>query len=170
MKNIKVLIDNEKLQKRIKDIALEIEKDYVGKELTLVCILKGSIMFFSDLAKNINKNIKLDFIRISSYESYESKDIKLVEGLLSDIKGKNIILVEDIIDTGKTMNYLIPYLQKLKPNDIKVCTLLDKPSKRIVPFKANYVAFEIDDKFVVGYGLDFNEDYRNLNYVGYIEK
>ncbi len=170
MKNIKILIDNETLKKRIKEIAKEIEKDYVGKEITLICILKGSIMFFSDLAKSINKNVKLDFIRVSSYENYESKKIKLVEGLLSDIKNKNIILIEDIIDTGKTMNYLIPYLKKMKPNSIKVCTLLDKPSKRIIPFDADYVAFEVDDKFIVGYGLDFNEDYRNLDYVGYIEK
>ena len=170
MKNIKILIDNKTLSKRIKEIAKEIEKDYIGEEVTLVCILKGSIMFFSDLAKNINKNVKLDFIRISSYENYESKNIKLVEGLLDDIKGKNIILIEDIIDTGKTMNYLIPYLKKLEPSSIKVCTLLDKPSKRIIPFSADYVAFEVDDKFLVGYGLDFNEDYRNLNYIGYIEK
>ena len=170
MKNIKILIDNETLKKRIKEIAKEIEKDYVGKEITLICILKGSIMFFSDLAKSINKNVKLDFIRVSSYGNYESKKIKLVEGLLSDIKNKNIILIEDIIDTGKTMNYLIPYLKKMKPNSIKVCTLLDKPSKRIIPFDADYVAFEVDDKFIVGYGLDFNEDYRNLDYVGYIEK
>ena len=170
MKNIKVLIDNETLQKRIKEIAKEIENDYTGKEVTLVCILKGSIMFFSDLIRNIDKNIKLDFIRISSYDKYKSGEIKLVKGLLSDIKGKNIILVEDIIDTGKTMNYLISYLEKQEPNSIKVCTLLDKPSKRTMPFKADYVAFEVDDKFIVGYGLDFNEDYRNLNYVGYIEK
>lgn len=170
MNDIKVLINEEKLQERIKEIAKEIEKDYENKEINLICILKGSIFFTCDIAKNINKNVKIDFLRIASYEGTHSNKIKLVSDLLPSIEDKDIIVIEDIIDTGKTLNYLIPYLNKSNPRSIKVCTLLDKPSKRIVDFTADYVGFEVDDKFIVGYGLDYNQNYRNLPFIGYIEK
>ena len=170
MDDIKVLIDEEKLEKRVKELAKEIEEDYKDKEINLICILKGSIMLTCDLAKNINRNVTIDFLRVSSYENDKSKTISFVKGLLPDIKGKDIILIEDIIDSGKTMNFLVPLLSKMKPNSIKVCTLLDKPSRRTIPFEADYVGFTIEDKFVLGYGMDYNQKYRNLKFIGYIEK
>lgn len=170
MDDIKVLIDEEKLEKRVKELAKEIEEDYKDKEINLICILKGSIMLTCDLAKNINRNVMIDFLRVSSYENDKSKTISFVKGLLPDIKGKDIILIEDIIDSGKTMNFLVPLLSKMKPNSIKICTLLDKPSRRTIPFKADYVGFTIEDKFVLGYGMDYNQKYRNLKFIGYIEK
>ena len=170
MDDIKVLIDEEKLEKRVKELAKEIEEDYKDKEINLICILKGSIMLTCDLAKNINRNVMIDFLRVSSYENDKSKTISFVKGLLPDIKGKDIILIEDIIDSGKTMNFLVPLLSKMKPTSIKVCTLLDKPSRRTIPFEADYVGFTIEDKFVLGYGMDYNQKYRNLKFIGYIEK
>lgn len=170
MDNIKVLIDEETLRKRVEELAKKIEEDYKNKEINLICILKGSIMFTCDLAKNINENVMIDFLRVSSYENNKSKTISFVKGLLPDIKGKDIILIEDIIDSGKTMNYLVPLLKKMKPNSIKVCTLLDKPSRRIMPYQADYVGFTIEDKFVLGYSMDYDQKYRNLKYIGYIEK
>lgn len=170
MNDIKVLIDEEKLEKRVKELAKEIEEDYKDKEINLICILKGSIMLTCDLAKNINRNVMIDFLRVSSYENDKSKTISFVKGLLPDIKGKDIILIEDIIDSGKTMNFLVPLLSKMKPNSIKICTLLDKPSRRTIPFEADYVGFTIEDKFVLGYGMDYNQQYRNLKFIGYIEK
>lgn len=170
MDDIKVLIDEEKLEKRVKELAKEIEEDYKDKEINLICILKGSIMLTCDLAKNINRNVMIDFLRVSSYENDKSKTISFVKGLLPDIKGKDIILIEDIIDSGKTMNFLVPLLSKMKPNSIKICTLLDKPSRRTIPFEADYVGFTIEDKFVLGYGMDYNQKYRNLKFIGYIEK
>ena len=170
MEDIKVLIDKKTLLKRIKELAKEIEKDYKDKEINLICILKGSIMFTADLARNINRNVNIDFLRVSSYQDNKSKTISFVKGLLPDIKGKDILLIEDIIDSGKTMNFLVPFLNKMKPNSIKVCTLLDKPSRRTHPFKADYTGFEIKDKFVLGYGMDYNQKYRNLSFIGYKEK
>lgn len=170
MDDIKVLIDEEKLEKRVKELAKEIEEDYKDKEINLICILKGSIMLTCDLAKNIDRNVMIDFLRVSSYENDKSKTISFVKGLLPDIKGKDIILIEDIIDSGKTMNFLVPLLSKMKPNSIKICTLLDKPSRRTIPFEADYVGFTIEDKFVLGYGMDYNQKYRNLKFIGYIEK
>ena len=170
MEDIKILIDEDTLKKRIKELAKEIEKDYEGKDINLICILKGSIMFTADLARAINKNIRIDFLRVSSYENTESKEINFVKGLMPNIEGKDIILIEDIVDSGKTMNFLVPYLNKMNPKSIKVCTLLDKPTRRTVPFTPDYIGFTIEDKFVLGYGLDYNQDYRNLNYIGYIEK
>lgn len=170
MSNIKVLISEEMLQKRVKELAKKIEIDYKEKDINFICILKGSIFFTCDLAKNIGKNVKIDFLRIASYDKENSGKINLVANLLPSIRNKDIIIIEDIIDTGKTLNYLVPLLKKENPKSIKVCTLLDKPSKREIDFKANYVGFEIEDKFVIGYGLDYDQDYRNLPYIGYIEK
>lgn len=170
MDNIKVLIDEKTLLKRVKEIAKEIENDYKDKEINLICILKGSIMFTSDLARNINKSVHIDFLRVSSYINNKSKNISFVKGLLPEIKDKDIILIEDIIDSGKTMNFLVPFLNKMKPKSIKVCTLLDKPSRRTHPFEADYTGFKIEDKFVLGYGMDYNQEYRNLKFIGYKEK
>lgn len=172
MENLKVLIDEEKIQNRIKEIAEQIEKDYIGKDIVLICILKGSTFFTVDLAKKINKNVKIEFIQVSSYGSSTigSEDIELKLDLKESIDGKDVIIVEDIIDTGRTLSYLIEHLKGRKPSSLKLCTLLDKPERRIYDVKVDYVGFQIPDKFVVGYGLDFNELYRNLPYIAYIEE
>lgn len=171
MVQVKTLIDEEKLHVRIKEIAKQIEKEYEGKEITLICILKGSVFFTVELAKNIEGDVKLEFIRVSSYgEGTESTgEIKMKLDLKDSIKGKDVIVIEDIIDTGRTLSYLIEYLKMKKPNSVKLCALLDKPDRRVKNVKVDYTGFQIPDKFVVGYGLDWDEKYRNLPYIGYIE-
>ena len=172
MYQIKTLIDEEKLHNRISEIAKQIEVEYKGKEIILICILKGSVFFTVDLAKRINGDVKLEFIRVSSYgEGTESTgEIKMKLDLKDSIQGKDVIVVEDIIDTGRTLSYLIEYLKVKKPNTIKLCALLDKPERRKINVKVDYTGFQIPDKFVVGYGLDWDEKHRNLPYIGYIEK
>ena len=171
MVEIKTLIDEEKLHKRVDEIAKQIEEEYKGKEITLICILKGSVFFTVDLAKRINGDVKLEFIRVSSYNdgTESSGEIKMKLDLKDSIQGKDVIVIEDIIDTGRTLSYLIEYLKMKKPNSVKLCALLDKPDRRTIDVKVDYTGFQIPDKFVVGYGLDCNEKYRNLPYVGYIE-
>lgn len=170
MENIKVLIEEEKIQDKIKEIAKKIEKDYAGKEIILICILKGSTFFTVDLAKRINENVKIEFIQVSSYGSSTvgSENIKLKLDLKESIEGKDVIVVEDIIDTGRTLSYLLEHLKERRPGSLKLCTLLDKPERRLYDVKVDYTGFEIPDKFVVGYGLDYDELYRNLPYIGYI--
>ncbi len=170
MENIKVLIEEEKIQEKIKEIAKRIEQDYEGKEITLICILKGSTFFTVDLSKRINKNVKIEFIQVSSYGSSTigSENIELKLDLKESIENKDVIVVEDIIDTGRTLSYLIEHLKQRNPKSLKLCTLLDKPERRLYDVKVDYTGFEIPDKFVVGYGLDYNECYRNLPYIGYI--
>ncbi len=171
MDNIKILIDEKKLHKRIEEIAIQISEEYKGKEIVLICILKGSVFFTVDLAKRINSNVKLEFIRVSSYnEGTESSGkIKMILDLKDSIEGKNVIIVEDIIDTGRTLSYLIEYLKTKNPKSVKLCALLDKPERRVQDVKVDYVGFQIPDKFVVGYGLDVDEKYRNFPYIGYID-
>lgn len=171
MEEVKELISKETLSKRLDEIASQIEKDYKGKEITLICILKGSVFFTVDLARRIKGDVRLEFIRVSSYnEGTESSgEIKMKLDLKDSIQGKDVIVIEDIIDTGRTLSYLIQYLKMKKPNSVKLCALLDKPERRVIDVKVNYTGFQIPDKFVVGYGLDANEKYRNLPYVGYID-
>lgn len=171
MEDLKVLINEKELHTRINEIAKQIEKEYNGKEITLICILKGSVFFTVDLAKSINGDVKLEFIRVSSYNdgTESSGEIKMKLDLKDSIQGKDVIVIEDIIDTGRTLSYLIEYLKMKKPNSVKLCALLDKPDRRVIDVKVDYTGFQIPDKFVVGYGLDFDERYRNLPYVGYIE-
>lgn len=170
MEDIKVLISEEKIQEKVNELAKKIEADYKGKDIILICILKGSTFFTVDLAKRINGNVKLEFLQVSSYGSgtISSGNIELRLDLKDSIEGKDVIIVEDIIDTGRTLSYLIELLNKRKPNSLKLCTLLDKPDRRQYDVTVDYVGFEIPDKFVVGYGLDYNELYRNLPYIGYI--
>lgn len=170
MDDIKVLIEEEKIQGKIKEIAKKIEEDYKGKDITLICILKGSTFFTVDLAKRINNNLKIEFIQVSSYgaSTVGSENIELKLDLKESIEGKDVIIVEDIIDTGRTLSYLIEHLKGRNPNSLKLCTLLDKPERRLFDVKVDYTGFEIPDKFVVGYGLDYGELYRNLPYIGYI--
>ena len=170
MEEIKTLINQKDLEKRIKEMAEQIDKDYEGKELVLIGILKGSVMFMTELAKNIKSDVALDFMDVSSYEGKESTGrIKINKDIRDSIEGKDVLIVEDIVDTGRTLSYLKEYLKSKKANSIKIATMLSKPTRRVVKLDADYLGFEIDDKFVVGYGLDYNEKYRNLPYIGYIE-
>lgn len=165
-----MLINKSKLEKRIEEMGKQIAKDYEGKELVLVGILKGSVIFMAELAKNIKKSVALDFMDVSSYEGTESTGkIKINKDIRDTIEGKDVIIVEDIIDTGRTLTYVKEYLAQKNPNSIKIATMLSKPSRRVLELKVDYIGFAIDDKFVVGYGLDYNEQYRNLPYIGYIE-
>ena len=153
------------------NLGKKITKQYKGKELVLICILKGSTYFTADLSRYIENDITLDFMKVSSYgnSTESSGNIELKMDLSTNIKDKDVIIIEDIIDTGYTLKYLKEYLYTKKPNSIKICTLLDKKPRRKIDIEADYVGFEIEDKFVVGYGLDYMEKYRNLPYVGYIE-
>lgn len=172
MNEIKVLIDEATLQAKVQELANQIKKDYKGKSLTFICILKGSVFFTVDLAKKIDQDIKLEFIRVSSYEgeTESSGEIKMKLDLKDSIKGKDVIVIEDIIDTGRTLKYLIDYLKIKEPNSIKLCTLLNKKERRVCEVNVDYVGFEIPNEFVIGYGMDYDEKYRNLPYIGYYER
>lgn len=172
MEKIKVLIDEEKLNKRIKEIAQQISNDYKDEEIVLVCILKGAAYFTIDLSKKIdNTSVILDFMKVSSYgnntETTGKVDLKI--DLSTNIENKNVIVVEDILDTGYTLNYLYDYLKSKNPKTLKICVLLDKKERRIKSIDVDYTGFVIENKFVVGYGLDYEDKLRNLPYVGYIE-
>lgn len=170
MEEINILINKAKLEKRIEEMAKQIYKDYEGKEIVLIGILKGSVMFMTELAKNIKSNVALDFMDVSSYEGTESSGkVTINKDIRDTIEGKDVILVEDIIDTGRTLTYVRDYLKQKNPNSIKIATMLSKPSRRVIELEVDYIGFAIEDKFVVGYGLDYNEKYRNLPYIGYIE-
>ena len=170
MKEINVLINKIKLEKRIEEIGKQIDKDYQGKEIVLIGILKGSVMFMAELAKNIKSNVEIDFMDVSSYEGTESTgNIKINKDIRNSIEGKDVIIVEDIIDTGRTLTYVMEYLKGKNPNSIKIATMLSKPSRRVIELDVDYIGYTIEDKFVIGYGLDYNEKYRNLPYIGYIE-
>ena len=171
MKEIKVLINEEQINERLNKLANQIMKDYEGKDIVFLCILKGSIIFTVELAKRIKNNIQFEFIEVSSYENDESTGkIKLNKDISTSIEGKEVIIIEDIVDTGRTLSYLKEHLLQKNPKTLKICTLLDKPCRRVVQIEADYIGFEIENKFVVGYGLDYNQNYRNLNYIGYIEE
>lgn len=171
MKKINILISEEQINKRLDELANQLMEEYKGKDLTFLCILKGSIFFTVELAKRIKNNVQFEFIEVSSYENNESTGkVKLNKDITGSIEGKNVIIIEDIIDTGRTLYYLKEHLLQKNPASLKICTLLDKPSRRIVPMESDYVGFSIENKFVVGYGLDDEQNLRNLNYIGYIEE
>lgn len=163
--NVKrVLISKEQIAKRNKELGAQISEDYKDKELLMVCILKGSSVFFADLIREITIPVKLDFMSISSYGNgaKSSGEVKVIKDLDSRVEGKHVIIVEDIVDSGYTLSYLTKMLKARNPASLKVCSLLDKPSRREVEFKADYVGFEIENEFVIGYGLDYAQIYRNL--------
>lgn len=167
---LQILINETKLQKRIEEIAKQIMKDYEGQDLVFICVLKGGVFFTIDLAKKIKNNIRFEFIEVSSYEGTESTGkIKLNKDITSSVEGQNVIIVEDIIDTGRTLNYLVEHLKEKNPKSIEICTLLSKPSRRIIELEVKYIGFQIDDLFVIGYGLDDEQNKRNLPYIGYKE-
>ncbi len=165
-----ILINEEKLQKRIQEIAKEIEKEYEGKQILFLGVLKGSVPFLWELAKNIKNDIRFEFIEVSSYQGTESTGkIKINKDITQSITGKDVIIVEDIVDTGRTLTFLKQYILEKKPNSLKIAALLSKPSRRVIEIDVDHIGFEIEDKFVVGFGLDYDQKYRNLPYVGYIE-
>ena len=166
-----VMIDEETINKRIEELGQEISRDYAGKDLVLVCILRGSVMFMSELAKRITVPLSMEFMWVSSYGNAmtSSGEIRTLLDLNADITGKDILIVEDIIDTGRTLFYLKKELKDRGPNSVSIVTLLDKPQMRVAPVVVEYTGFVIEDKFVVGYGLDYQQQYRNLPYVGYVE-
>lgn len=171
MKDIKVLINEEQINKRLEELAHQIMRDYEGKDLMFLCILKGSIFFTVELAKRIKNNIQFEFVEVSSYENNESTGkVKLNKDITQSIEEKEVIVIEDIVDTGRTLSFLKDFLIEKKPASLKICSLLDKPSRRIANVQADYIGFTIEDKFVVGYGLDDEQNHRNLNFVGYIEE
>lgn len=171
MKKIKVLISEEKINNRLDELANQIMDEYKRKDIVFLCILKGSIFFTVELAKRIKNNIQFEFVEVSSYENNESTGkVKLNKDITQSIEGKEVIIIEDIVDTGRTLAFLKELLLEKKPASLKICSLLDKPSRRIANVKADYVGFAIEDKFVVGYGLDDEQNLRNLNYIGYIEE
>ena len=166
--HVEVLISKEKVESRIKELAKEIEKDYATKNLVCVGLLKGSVVFMADLIKSLDIDLRIDFMKVSSYGGGTNSTgvVKILKDVDLDLTGKDILIVEDIIDTGLTIVNVKDFLKQKNPNSIKVCTLLDKPSRRLVEVKGEYVGFEIPDEFVVGYGLDLDEKYRNIPFVG----
>jgi hypoxanthine phosphoribosyltransferase len=168
---ISVLIGEEKVNKRIEEIAKQISDVYEGKSVHLICILKGSVFFSCELAKRITVPVTLDFMSVSSYgdDTKSSGVVKIVKDLDEPLEGKDVLIVEDIIDSGRTLSYLIEILKQRHPASMQLCTLLDKPERRVKDVKVDYTCFEIPDEFVVGYGLDYAQKYRNLPYIGVIE-
>lgn len=169
---IKTLITREKVEERIKELALDITRDYKGKELVVLGLLKGSVMFMSDLIKELDLPLVIDFMSVSSYGDGTSSTgiVKILKDTDFDLKGREILIVEDIIDTGLTLKYVREFLEAKGAKSVSICTLLDKPSRRKVEIKGDYTGFEIPDEFVVGYGLDFAQKHRNLPYVGIVVK
>lgn len=168
---ISVLIPQEELEARIREMAAQISKDYEGEKLHLVCILRGSIFFTCELAKYITVPVTIDFMSVSSYGNgtESSGRIKIMKDLDDPIKDKNVLVIEDIIDSGHTLSHLLSFLKVREPKSLKLCTLLDKPDRRVVDVDVDYVGREIPDLFVVGYGLDYAQKYRNLPYIGVVE-
>ncbi len=170
LENIKVLYKEEELQQRIAELAKQMDEDYHGKPVTVVSILKGAVFFTVDLVTKMKTPIELEVMQVSSYEGSESTGkIKVKKDLDNSIEGKDVLIVEDIIDTGYTLKYLKEYLQTKHPNSLKIAVLADKAERRKVPVEIDYTGFVIPNKFVIGYGFDYNEIGRNLPYIGYIE-
>ena len=166
--DVGVLIDEQKLQARIKELAVQLTRDYRGKELTLLAVLKGSVFFATDLAKSIDLPLTMEFLGVSSYQggTETTGEVRITSDVTKPMAGKDLLVVEDIIDTGLTMKFLLENLQARHPASVKLCSLLEKPSRARAKIPIDYKGFVIDDVFVVGYGLDFAERYRNLPFIG----
>lgn len=165
---IKELISEKDVDEKVRILGEQISKDYEGKEVHLICVLKGSIFFTCELAKHISVPVTLDFMSVSSYgnEKNSSGVVRIVKDLDENIEGKEVIVIEDIVDTGRTLSYLLQLLQERHPKSLALCTLLDKPERRTHEVEVDYTGFQIPDEFVVGYGLDYAQKYRNLPYIG----
>lgn len=167
---IRIMLSEEKVNGRIAELAKQISADYEGSSVHLICILKGSIFFTCELAKRITVPVTIDFMSVSSYgdDTKSSGVVKLVKDLDEPLQGKNVLVIEDIIDSGRTLSYLLENLGSRNPASLRLCTLLDKPERRVKDVKVDYTGFEIPDEFVVGYGLDYAQRYRNLPYIGVV--
>ena len=169
MENVKVLINEAKIESRLDELAKEIMRDYKDEDIIFVGVLRGAATFMVELAKRIKNNVEYEFIQLESYEGEESTGVvKLKQELTGKIEGKNIIIIEDIIATGRTLEYLKEHIKTFKPKSVKICALLSKPSRRIFELNVDYIGFSIPDEFVVGFGMDYNQKYRNLPYIGKI--
>ena len=168
---VRILLSEEEVNVKINQVANQISKDYEGKEIHLLCVLKGGVFFMCELAKRITVPVSMDFMALSSYGNgtESSGNIKVKKELDESIEGKEVLIVEDIVDSGRTLSYLVEELGKRNPTSNRLCTLLDKPERRVVDIHADYTCFEIPDEFVVGYGLDYAQRYRNLPYIGIVE-
>ena len=170
---IRVLLTEEEVDKRINEVAAKISEDYAGKQVHMICILKGGVFFACELAKRMTVPVSLDFMSVSSYGSgtKSSGVVKIIKDLDEPLEGKEVIIVEDIIDSGRTLAYLMEILKQRNPRSIELCTLLDKPERRVKKqVQVKYTCFTIPDEFVVGYGLDYDQKYRNLPYIGVVEQ
>lgn len=169
--HIEVMLDEETVNKRIRELGEQISRDYAGKTVHLICILKGSVYFTCELAKRITVPVTMDFMQCSSYgaATKSSGIVRIVKDLDEPITGREVIIVEDIIDSGRTLAHLKELLGQRQPASLKICTLLDKPDRRVTDVDVEYIGFQIEDKFVVGYGLDYDQQYRNLPYIGVVE-
>lgn len=168
--HVKVLLSEKEVDDRIQAIGEQISRDYAGKQVHLICVLKGGSFFLCELAKRITVPVSLDFMSVSSYgsETKSSGVVKIIKDLDEPIKGKDVLVIEDIVDSGRTLSYLMEMLKDRGPASLKLCTLLDKPDRRVIDVTVDYTGFEIPDEFVVGYGLDYDQRYRNLPYIGVI--
>ena len=168
---IRVLLSEEEVDLKIKEIGKQISKDYAGKTVHLVCVLKGGAFFMCELAKRISVPVTMDFMSVSSYgdDTQSSGVVRIAKDLDQALLDKNVIVVEDIVDSGRTLSYLLNILNERKPASLALCTLLDKPERRVVDVNVNYTGFQIPDEFVVGYGLDYAQKYRNLPFIGVVE-
>ena len=168
---IRELVSEKAVDERIVELGKQISKDYEGKQVHLICVLKGGVFFMCELAKRISVPVSMDFMSVSSYgdDTKSSGVVKIVKDLDEAIEGKDVLIVEEIIDSGRTLYYLIDILKKRNPKSVHLCTLLDKPERRVKDVKVDYVGFNIPDEFVVGYGLDYAQKYRNLPFIGVVE-
>ena len=168
---IRVMIDEDTISSRIRELGDEISMDYAGEELILVCILKGGVMFMTELAKRLSTPCTMEFMRVSSYgnATTSSGNVKILQDIEADVRGKNVLIVEDIVDTGRTLHEVKALMKSRGPKSVSIVTLLDKPQMRVAPVVIEYTGFVIEDKYVLGYGLDYEQHYRNLPYVAYFE-
>lgn len=168
---IDVLISEAEVEKRISELGKIISEEYEGKEIHMICVLKGGVFFMCQLAKHVTVPVTMDFMSISSYgdDTSSSGVVKIIKDLDEPLEGKDVLVVEDIIDSGRTLSYLMEILEKRKPNSMRLCTLLDKPDRRVREVHVDHMGFEIPDEFVVGYGLDYKQRYRNLPYIGVVK-
>lgn len=163
-----ILIDEDRIRERVRELGQQISHDYSGRSPLFVCILRGAAVFYSDLIRSVDLSLKVDFIAVSSYgaDTKTSGQVRIIKDLETSIQDVDVIVVEDIVDTGLTLDYLLRVLANRGPASLRVCSLLSKPQRRVVEVQVDYIGFEIEDKFAVGYGLDFDQRYRNLPYIG----
>lgn len=169
--HVRVILTEKEVNARIQAIGDEISRDYAGRKVHLVCVLKGGSFFMCELAKRITVPVSMDFMSVSSYGSATKSSgvVRIVKDLDEPLKDRDVIIIEDIVDSGRTLSYLIEMLRDRHPRSLSLCTLLDKPDRRVVPVQVDYTGFQIPDEFVVGYGLDYDQKYRNLPYIGIVE-